>query len=302
MIKTGIAVLAVLIFGCICTFAQCDCPGTVPFGMTVVSGSVNNGRIINPRGSFGFSLDAGIFKGDKLYHKSSEKANTYKRDFSAGYLDANLEYGLSSRSELIADMTYNRFKINDVYGSRRYSVTYLSLLGNYNLIPAYYDDELIAYAGVKIPFGSDLPDSTGTSISYSRKFGFTGNLTWNKMLTGRMNFISSVGGNVFPKFGSENSTGSDAFFRLILQTNGFHNISAGLGASGNYHWKDKIDGKKIDNSGGFLLNAEFSIGYLFKKAGVYAAVNASPALWRNVEGYQIPQKNKLSLTLSMNIK
>lgn len=257
---------------------------------------------MNKKGGFGFTFDAGFSRGDRLYHKSSEKANTYNRKFTGTLIDFAAKYAITDRADLTADLSYNHFKIEDVYGKRNFSVTYLTLLGGYNLIPDYRDDELIASAGVKIPFGKDLPDSTGTSISYSRKFGFTGNLEWNKMLNSKMNFISSVGGNIFPKFGSENSTGSDAFFRLILATNGFYHFTAAIGTTGNYHWKDKISDKKIDNSGGFILNAEFSVGYKIEKYGIYTAVNASPALWRNVEGFQIPQKSKLSLAVSMNLK
>ncbi len=279
--------------------SQCDCPGNVPPPMLVISGPINNGRLMASNGEGSITASYSYSQGKNLYSHDSKQANKFEREYSHNYIGLYANYALTNRIGVGVETAFFSANVKDVYENKDYSkLSHLSLSGRYNLFTRDSDDEFIINAGIKFPLNSDELDTTGLAKPASSAFGFLLGSVYNLMLNSQMNLITSANYDLNLANSDGTKIGNGIYTQMMLRDNNINNFAPSLSLAFDYRMKDKYKEINVQNSGGYTLNIVPAVAYSIESISSAVNLSCTLPLYRNLEGYQSGKDFAVQLSIS----
>lgn len=299
-IKT-IIIFFVIVFGltAVDLYSQCDCPGNVPPPMLVISGPINNGRLMASNGEASITASYSYSQGKNLYSGDSKQENKFKREYSHNYIGIYANYAFTSSLSFGLETAFFYANVKDVYADNNYSkLSHISLSSRYNLLSRDADDELIINAGIKLPLNSDDLDTSGLAKPASSAFGFLLGSVYNLMLSSEMNLITSANYDLNLPNSDGTKIGDGIYTQAMLRYNNINNFAPSLSLAFDYRMKDKYKEISVQNSGGYTLNFVPAVSYSIES--ISSAINLSGTIpvYRNLEGFQSGKDFAIQLSFS----
>lgn len=279
--------------------AQCDCPGNVPPPMIVISGPINNGRIMPSQGESSATISYRYSEGDKLYSADSKQNNIFEREYQHNYLGIYANYAISSDWNLGIETAYFNAKVKDVYANNNYSqFSHFTLSNRYNLLSRDSDDELIANFGIKIPLNGNDLDTTGLAKPASSTLGFIMGGIYNLMLNSEMNLLVSANYDLNLANGNSSKVGDAIYTQVMWRYNNLEQFSPSLALTADYRMKDKYKEIQVQNSGGYSLNIVPAVSYSIESLSTSLNLSTTIPLYRYFKGYQSGQNFAVQFGIS----
>ncbi len=251
-------------------FAQCDCPGNVPPPMIIISGPINNGKILLDKDEFSINLSYRNSYGDKLLIGDISTISPYNTKYSFNYLGLLAIYGLSDRINLEAETGYFSSKVSNFY--QEYSsdnFSHIALTAKYNLFDDTFTDEWLVGFGIKFPLNNQKIDTSGIEDPKFLKpanssMGLIISSIYNLPINSKTNILFNAKydinfkDNDNSKFGNALGTGISCRYNLTSSLN------LGLGLSYEYREKDTYHNSRPTNSGGHIAMISPNLTYRFE--------------------------------------
>lgn len=305
MLKYINLVLLITVISAINSHAQCDCPGSVPFEMVIVSGPINNGRLMPDAENKWIAASYSLAEGDKLYSGTEKQPNTYGRSFDRSGVVISAGYALTSRMTLGADYRFNRVKIKDIYTNKKFNTQQISLNWKYNMLSVFEDDEFLAELALNIPISGGIDSADVSRVSgaeLSTNYAIMPALTYNYMINERLNLIGTLAYSANLKLWADGTRmGNTAFARLMLRFNNLGGFYPSLALIATKSAKDKVRGTEVDNSGSTIASAQFGVGYMLAKYRTSLNLAGSLPVYRKVDGGQILPEKTIEFSISVGI-
>jgi hypothetical protein len=251
------------------SFSQCDCPGNVPPPMIVISGPINNGKIMLSEDDISLNLSFRHSYGDKLLVGDVSTTSLYNTKYTFDYLGILAIYGLSNRINLEAETGYFSSKVTNFYqtfNSDKFS--HLGLSAKYNLFDNSFTDEWIIGLGVKFPLNNQEIDTSGIDDPKFLKpanssMGIFLSSIYNLSINDKMNLLFNAKydinfkDNDESKFGNIISGGITYRYKFSSATN------FAFGLSYEHRAKDFYHNSEPTNSGGNIVMISPNLTYKF---------------------------------------
>ena len=284
---------------CADLYAQCDCPGNVPPPMIVISGPINNGRIMPSHGEASATISYRYSMGDKLSSGDAKQNNIFQREYHHNYLGVYANYAISSDWNLAIETAYFNAKVKDVYANNDYSqFSHFTISNRYNLLSRDSDDELIANFGIKIPLNGNDLDTTGLAKPANSTYGFNIGSIYNLMLNSDMNLLISANYDLNLANGNGTKVGDAVYTQVMCRYNNLEKFSPSIALTADYRMRDKYKETQVQNSGGYSLNIVPAVSYSIESISTSLNLSTTIPLYRYYEGYQSGQNFAVQFGIS----
>ena len=244
--------------------AQCDCPTNIPPPMIIISGPINNGKIMLLKGETSINISYRNSTGDKLLAGDVDTVSAFNTQYTFNYLGVLAIYGLSNRVNFETESGFYTSKVTDYYGEYKSSkFSHLALSAKYNLFDDSFTDEWIVSAGIKFPLSDQKIDTNRSVKPTNSSFGFTLSSIYNLTMNRKMNLLFSIkyDYNLKNKYNSKfgNAISSGITYRYTLSDA----INLALGLSFDNRERELINNKDFEKSGSKTALITPNITYRF---------------------------------------
>jgi hypothetical protein len=281
--------------------AQCDCPGNVPPPMIVVSGNVNNGKLMPYEGDAFASVFYSYSQGDKVASADIIRDNRFKREYRFNYVGFFASYGLSPRMAIEVESGYFDSFIKDYYGEYKNSKFSHILAGiKYNLLSSKYTDELIANFGLRAPLNSQDIDTAGYVKPANSSFGARAALLYNYVLSSKSNLIFNVKYDVNINDKKRSRVGDGFLTQLIYRYDWLESVKPAISLEYEKREKDVYNNKSVTNSGADIVSIRSSITLIPFDYPVSINVNTSVPVYYYYKGLQSTQNFSLAASIGIS--
>lgn len=302
MLKKVILIFLLMPFSFVVLYSQCDCPGNIPAPiMTISSGAVNNARIMQDKGEIYISGSYKYIYGNHKFEGDKIVDNTFRLKHNYSIYDVGINYGISNSLNISFAFDHISGYSEDIYVIKDNYTQSASVSIKYNIFSKESDDELIVFAGNKLPVTKSSIDTGGASGIYNNSNSVFVGLLYNYLISSKLNLIM----NLYKDFNFTRSfnikQGDAVSGSLMLKMNNLYNFSPVASLDFSYAGKNKFEDKEIYSSGYISLFATASVSYFIPKWFASAGLSFSCPLYRYYNGYQNSQDYMIQFNLGLLI-
>lgn len=269
-------------------FAQCDCEGNVPPPMIIISGVVNNGKLMQYEGMSHLNLLMRYSEGDKLYKNDAETENQYHRKFDYKFVGLNYSYGYKNDLNFDIETGYYIIKVMEDFYSDRVSksLSHLSLGAKYNFFGGDFVDEFMGLIDFSIPLNKNKIDTNNTLLPLNSSFSLGLGAIYNYYLNEDFNLILKAKydinfkNNENSKFGNTINASLSVYYKMLRQLGIIGTFS------GDIRDKSIYSNNDILSSGGKTLNFALQASYSFEDIPISITAGGGVPIYRNYNGVQ----------------
>jgi len=255
--------------------------------MIIVSGPVNNGKIMQYAGSSIVNFSYRYSQGDKLFAYDSKIENSFNRKYNYNYFGLYTAYALENDLSFEMETGYFSSQVEDFYIEKNTkSLSHLSLGSKYNFLGSEYVDELIGGLELKIPLNNQKIDTSGTLLPVNSSFGLGAAAIYNAYLNEDFNLIfrakydANFKNSEKSKFGNAFTLSSGLYYKMLRNLGLIASINADLREKSIYNEKE------ITNSGGQTVSFNIQASYSFDVLPCFISAGAGVPLYRYYQGVQ----------------